>query len=70
MLDHLTQRLGRVVKTLRGEARLTESNIDEALRDVPPTLAAERLAEHEAQIAAHEQSGDIDDVAEPGEGEA
>jgi len=44
--------------------------IDEALRDVPPTLAAERLAEHEAQIAAHEQSGDIDDVAEPGEGEA
>jgi signal recognition particle subunit SRP54 len=44
MLDHLTQRLARVVKTLRGEARLTESNIDEALRDV-------RLALLEADVA-------------------
>ncbi|HEX7273748.1 MAG TPA: signal recognition particle protein [Casimicrobiaceae bacterium] len=44
MLDHLTQRLGRVVKMLRGEARLTESNIDEALRDV-------RLALLEADVA-------------------
>jgi len=44
MLDHLTQRLGHVVKTLRGEARLTESNIDEALRDV-------RLALLEADVA-------------------
>jgi signal recognition particle subunit SRP54 len=44
MLDHLTQRLGRVMKTLRGEARLTESNIEDALRDV-------RLALLEADVA-------------------
>ena len=44
MLDNLTQRLGRVVKTLRGEARLTEANIQEALREV-------RLALLEADVA-------------------
>ena len=44
MLDLLTQRLGRLMKTLRGEARLTEGNIDEALRDV-------RLALLEADVA-------------------
>ena len=44
MLDHLTQRLGRVVKALRGEARLTAANIEEALREV-------RLALLEADVA-------------------
>jgi signal recognition particle subunit SRP54 len=44
MLDNLTQRLARVVKTLRGEARLTEENIQEALREV-------RLALLEADVA-------------------
>ncbi len=44
MLDNLTQRLGRVVKQLRGEARLTEANIGEALREV-------RLALLEADVA-------------------
>src|SRR5215470_8571918 len=34
MLDALTQRLSSVVKTLRGHARLTEDNIQEALREV------------------------------------
>ena len=38
MLEHLTQRLSRVVKTIRGEARLTESNIQEALREVRTAL--------------------------------
>ena len=33
MLDNLTQRLARVMKTLKGEARLTESNIADALRE-------------------------------------
>ena len=33
MLDNLTQRLGRVVKNLRGQARLTEDNISDMLRD-------------------------------------
>ncbi len=44
MLDNLTQRLARVVKTLKGEARLTESNIADALREV-------RLALLEADVA-------------------
>ena len=38
MLDNLTTRLGRIVKTLRGEARLTESNIQHALREVRVAL--------------------------------
>jgi signal recognition particle subunit SRP54 len=44
MLENLTQRLSRVVKTLRGEARLTEENIAEALREV-------RVALLEADVA-------------------
>src|SRR5690606_25427463 len=44
MLENLTQRLSRVVKTLRGEARLTEANIADALREV-------RLALLEADVA-------------------
>ena len=44
MLDNLTQRLGRVIKSLRGEARLTDANIQEALREV-------RMALLEADVA-------------------
>ncbi len=44
MLDNLTQRLSGVIKTLRGQARLTESNIQDALREV-------RLALLEADVA-------------------
>ena len=44
MLETLTERLSRVVKTLRGEARLTEANIQDALREV-------RLALLEADVA-------------------
>lgn len=44
MLDNLTQRLARVVKTMRGEARLTEANTAEMLREV-------RLALLEADVA-------------------
>ncbi len=44
MLDNLTQRLSRVVKTLRGQARLTEDNIADALREV-------RMALLEADVA-------------------
>src|SRR5918996_1481981 len=33
MLDTLTDRLTKIAKQIRGEARLTESNIQEALRD-------------------------------------
>ena len=44
MLDTLTTRMARVVKTLRGEARLTEANTQEMLREV-------RLALLEADVA-------------------
>ncbi|VCU69494.1 Signal recognition particle protein [Pigmentiphaga humi] len=44
MLDNLTARLSRVVKTLKGEARLTEANTQEMLREV-------RLALLEADVA-------------------
>ena len=44
MLDNLTQRLAKVMKTLRGEARLTEENIADALREV-------RMALLEADVA-------------------
>ena len=38
MLDNLTARLTKIVKQIRGEARLTESNIQEALREVRVAL--------------------------------
>src|SRR5262245_12665831 len=44
MLDTLTNRLAKIVKTIRGEARLTESNIQDALREV-------RVALLEADVA-------------------
>ncbi len=44
MFDNLTERLSRVVKTLRGEARLTDANIQDALREV-------RLALLDADVA-------------------
>ena len=44
MLDNLTQRLSRVIKTVRGEARLTDANIQDALREV-------RMALLEADVA-------------------
>ena len=44
MLDSLTARLGRVMKQLRGEARLTDANIQDALREV-------RMALLEADVA-------------------
>ena len=44
MLDNLTTRLAKVVKTLRGQARLTDENIQDALREV-------RMALLEADVA-------------------
>ena len=40
MLDNLTQRLARVVKTMRGQARLTEANTRDMLREVRAALKA------------------------------
>ncbi|MCX7179745.1 MAG: signal recognition particle protein [Proteobacteria bacterium] len=44
MLDNLSQRLAKVVKTLRGQARLTDDNITDMLREV-------RMALLEADVA-------------------
>src|SRR5436190_235809 len=44
MLDNLTARLAKIVKQMRGEARLTEANIQDALREV-------RVALLEADVA-------------------
>jgi len=44
VLENLTERLSRIVKTIRGEARLTEANIQGALREV-------RMALLEADVA-------------------
>ena len=44
MFDNLTQRFSGVIKTLRGQARLTEANIQDALREV-------RVALLEADVA-------------------
>jgi len=44
MFDNLTDRLSRVVKNLRGQGRLTEANIQDALREV-------RVALLEADVA-------------------
>ncbi len=44
MLNNLTQRLSKVVKTLKGEARLTEANTAQTLRDI-------RMALLEADVA-------------------
>lgn len=44
MFDNLTERLGQTLKNLRGQGRLTEANIKDALRDV-------RMALLEADVA-------------------
>jgi len=44
VLENLTARLARIVKTIRGEARLTEANVQDALREV-------RVALLEADVA-------------------
>jgi signal recognition particle subunit SRP54 len=44
MFDNLSERLGRVVKNLRGQGRLTEANVQDALREV-------RVALLEADVA-------------------
>jgi signal recognition particle subunit SRP54 len=55
MLDNLTARLARIVKTIRGEARLTESNVQDALREV-------RVALLEADVALPVAKQFVDEV--------
>ncbi|MDR2365386.1 MAG: signal recognition particle protein [Zoogloeaceae bacterium] len=63
MLDNLTERLAKVMKTLRGQARLTEDNIGESLREV-------RMALLEADVALPVVKTFIDAVREKARGEA
>ena len=44
MFDNLSERLGKTVKNLRGQGRLSEQNIKDALREV-------RMALLEADVA-------------------
>ncbi|AOY01555.1 signal recognition particle protein [Jeongeupia sp. USM3] len=55
MLENLSTRLSGVVKTLRGNARLTEDNIQDALREV-------RMALLEADVALPVVKGFIADI--------
>ncbi len=62
MLDNLSNRLSGVVKTLRGHARLTEANIQDALREV-------RMALLEADVALPVVKQFIHDVKQRAQGQ-
>ena len=62
MLENLTARLSRIVKTIRGEARLTEANVQEALREV-------RVALLEADVALPVVKAFVANVREKAMGE-
>ncbi|MGA1063031.1 MAG: signal recognition particle receptor subunit alpha, partial [Burkholderiaceae bacterium] len=57
MLESLTNRLTRALKTIKGEARLTEANTSEMLREV-------RLALLEADVALPVVKGFVQAVRE------
>ena len=61
MLENLTERLSRIAKTIRGEARLTEANIQGALREV-------RMALLEADVAIPVVKTFIERVREAAQG--
>ncbi|OGA15005.1 MAG: signal recognition particle protein [Betaproteobacteria bacterium RIFCSPLOWO2_02_FULL_66_14] len=63
MLENLTARLSRIVKTIRGEARLTEANVQDALREV-------RVALLEADVALPVVKEFVASVREKALGEA
>ena len=57
MFDNLTDRLGKTLKNIRGQGRLTEDNIKETLREV-------RMALLEADVALSVVTAFIDNVKE------
>jgi len=61
VLENLTERLSRIAKTIRGEARLTEANIQGALREV-------RMALLEADVAIPVVKTFIERVREAAQG--
>ena len=62
MLDQLTDKLARVVKTMRGQARLTDENMQDMLREV-------RVALLEADVALPVVKDFIGRVREKARGE-
>jgi signal recognition particle subunit SRP54 len=62
MLENLTSRFSGVIKSLRGQARLTESNIQEAMRDV-------RMALLEADVALPVVKNFIEEVKKRAQGQ-
>lgn len=62
MLENLTQRMTRVVKTIRGQARLTEANTQDMMREV-------RLALLEADVSLPVVRAFIDQVKQKALGE-
>ena len=62
MFDNLTERLSRTIKNLRGQGRLSEDNIKDALRDV-------RMALLEADVALPVVKDFIDRVRERASGQ-
>ena len=61
MLETITQRLSKVVKNLRGQARLSEDNIKDAVREV-------RIALLEADVSLHIVKEFIDQIKQKVEG--
>ncbi len=72
MLENLSQRLARVVKTMRGEARLTEANTQEMLREVRVALLEADVAlpvvrEFIARVKARALGEDVVGSLSPGQ---
>ncbi len=44
MLDNLISRFSNVFKNIRGQSKLTEDNIKEALREVPASPCLRRMS--------------------------
>jgi signal recognition particle subunit SRP54 len=72
MLENLTGRLQTVIKTLRGQARLTEDNIAEAMREVRMALLEADVAlpvvkDFIAQVKARAQGREVLESLTPGQ---
>lgn len=72
MFENLTQRMARVVKTMRGQARLTEANTQDMLREVRMALLEADVAlpvvrEFIAKVKEESLGSDVADSLNPGQ---
>lgn len=72
MFENLTQRMSRIVKTMRGQARLTEANTQEMLREVRMALLEADVAlpvvrEFIAEVRAKALGTEVVDSLNPGQ---